>query len=310
MRNILRFVYIPAVIIILLIVIINRSRDKLIKETIITMGTTANIDVVLKSPDRDTIKKARLALGKAERLLNGYDAAFSYYSEDSELSRINRTAAAHPVKASETLIDVLTKALRYSAITDGVFDVTAASLKKENGYSSIVLNKKKGTIYFKDARTKIDLGGILTGFAIDKVVEYFKNSGINNYLIDVGGDIYAGGLNREGNPWQIGIRNPQSQDKIIKRITISNQAITTSGNYVKKHIIDPEKKTVASGDVLSVTVIAPTCLDADVFATAFFIMGIDKTKVFIKNKGVKAIFIVNGKGQPKIISCGLEKGEG
>ena len=250
MRNILRFLYIPAVIIILLIVIINRPHDKLIKETIITMGTTANIDVFLKSPNRDTVKKARLAIREAERLLNEYDAAFSYYSEDSELSQVNQAAASHPVKASETLIEVLTKALQYSAVTDGVFDVTATSLEKENGYSSIVLNKKKGTIYFKDPKTKIDLGGIVTGFAIDKVAEYFKNSGINNYLIDVGGDIYAGGLNRKGNPWQIGIRNPQSQDKIIKRIAISNQAITTSGNYIKNHIIDLKKKAVASGDVL------------------------------------------------------------
>ena len=312
MRVILKLVVITLILFTLIILFNNLTGRKAITETILVMGTTARITIIAEQPDKTKIDSAYEAIDEAFSLLRLYDSKFNFYSPDSELAQINRNAAHAQVEINDFMLEVLEKASIYSLLTDGVFDLTATSLQKEGGYGSIVLNSKKRTVYLKNKEAKIDLGGIATGFALDKIVKRFEKLQINNYLIDVGGDIYAKGRNKAGNLWQVGVRNPLEQDKIIKKFFIKDQAVTTSGNYIKKHIIDPNRGALADGDLLSVSVIASTCIDADVFATIFFVMGMDRAKAFIlrHRNDIKAMFIVNNQGVPEVIVYNWDKSMG
>ncbi len=309
MRIILKLAAITLVLFTLIILLNNFPGRKAITETILVMGTTARITVIVEQPTKAKTYSAYKAIDEAFSLLRLYDSKLNFYFPESELAQINRNAGRKQVEISDFMLEILEKALKYSLLTDGVFDITATSLQKEGGYGSIVLNSKRKTVYLKNEGVKIDLGGMAAGFAIDKIVKRFEKLQINNYLIDVGGDVYAKGRNKAGNSWRVGVRNPLYQDKIIKKFFIKNQAVTTSGNYIKKHIIDPNSGALADGDLLSVSVIASTCLDADVLATAFFVMGIEKAKAFIsvKRSDIKALFVVDNQGSLKVITCNWDQ---
>ena len=249
----------------------------------IVMGTVGRISIIADSSIDDS--RARDLINKAFQIIKDYEGLWSNYSAQSELSSINSRAYPDQFRITTPTFEIIAKALEFSKLTDGVFDVTATSLHEPDGYDKISLGKRDSTIKFRDARTKIDLGGIATGFAIDKAVEFLNSNGVSNYLIDIGGDIYAKGKNQLSETWQIGIRNPQDQDDILQVVAIDGVAVTTSGNYVKKHIIDPASGELADSDMKSVTVIARTCTEADVLATAFFIMDKTKTKEFIDSYG-------------------------
>ena len=255
------------------------------------MGTTARVSIV--SGDK---AKAAEALEDAFGLMKKYEDMFSFFSPKSELTILNNNAAQKTLKVSPDLFEIINRSLEYSRLTGGVFDVTATSLQKEGGYDTIDVNAEEKSVHFNDPRTKIDLGGIADGFCIDRIRERFKALGVNNYLIDIGGDIYAGGVNEQGRPWRLGVRDPLDEQGILYRFPLTDEAVTTSGNYLRKHIVSLEKEP-ASGNTVSVTVAAPECIDADVYATAFFIMGPEKTKEFIKNKAkqVQAFFILKNK---------------
>lgn len=304
MRAILKLVVVTLVLFTLIILLNNLTGRKAITETILVMGTTARITVIVEQPTKAKIHTVHKVIDETFSFLRLYDTKLNFFSPDSELAQINRNAGCKQVEISDLMLEILEKALTYSLLTDGVFDVTATSLQKAGGYGNIVLNSKQRTVYLKNKETKIDLGGMATGFAIDEIVKRFETLRINNYLIDIGGDIYAKGRNKAGSFWQVGVRNPLCQDKIIKKFFIKNQAVTTSGNYIKKHIIDPHSGALTNGDLLSVSVIASTCLDADIFATAFFVMGIEKAKAFIsvKRKDIKALFVVDNQGSPDVIT--------
>ena len=261
------------------------------------MGASAKITIV------DNSDNAKAAMKEAFALLNSYDAMMSYYSKTSELSQINSNAYQNPIHISLDMMEVIQAALKYGHLTDGVFDITAPALQGKVGYDTIILDSDDKTVRFSHSNTSIDLGGIVAGFSIDKVVKLFKIRGINNFLIDLGGDIYAQGKNPQGKPWNVGIRDPFHKDTIINTIKVSDEAVTTSGNYIKKHIVNPQAQNIASSDIISVTVIAKNCIDADVLATAFFIMGQNKTKEFLsRHSDIKAIFVINTNDGLKLVS--------
>ncbi|MFH1459755.1 MAG: FAD:protein FMN transferase [Candidatus Omnitrophota bacterium] len=265
----------------------------------ILMGTNARITIV---PDSDV---AQLAMKKAFDLLEKYEGQFSFYDQKSELTLINNNAAKYPVKLSPGMFDILRKALEYSKNTKGAFDPTATSLQAKDGYGTIILDPENKEVYFNNTQTKVDLGGITVGFCLDLIVEEFKALDIKNFLIDIGGDIYAQGKNKQGKNWGIGISDPFDESNILENIFVSNCAVTTSGNYIKKHIVNTVKAETSPdshNEILSVTVIADKCIDADVLATAFFIMGLERTELFLKNKkNIEVLFIMNENNTPKIV---------
>lgn len=304
MKIMLKRIAVICLVITLVFTLRNITRKKVITETILAMGTTARITIVVDNSAKENIRNTYELIDEGFNILKKNEQALSFYSPESELNLINKNAGQKPVIISDYMLEILEKSLAYSKFTGGAFDITAASLQEEGGYGNIVLNPKRKTVYFKNKKTKIDLGGIATGFAIDKINERYRQLHIENYLIDVGGDVYAHGVNENEVSWQVGVRNPISRNKIVKKFSINNLAVTTSGNYIKEHIIDPKSGELADGDLLSVSVVAPTCIDADVLATAFFVMGMPRAKALILRfrNDIKALFIVSKQGKPEVIT--------
>lgn len=304
-KNIIFIALLFAVFFSLMVFLISTKQE--LSQEMLVMGTVCKISII--TDRKFTLAQADKILNQAVALLKDYESRWNFYSKDDELGLINSQAPYQVVKLLPDTFEVISKALEFSRLTAGAFDITATSLHKEGGYGTISLDAQEKSIWFTDEKTRIDLGGIAAGYVIDKVVKIFKANNVNNYLIDIGGDIYAAGKNKKNQTWGIGVRNPFDQKIIMEDFFLNDQAVTTSGNYLKKHIINPKTSIVADGNIESVTVIAPSCLEADVLATAFFIMGIEQTRVFIDSYGkqIQVLFVKNVNHKAEIVKYNWHK---
>lgn len=181
-------------------------------------------------------------------LLQGIDEQFSTYKDTSEISRINR---GEIIKAD------------YSSEMKEVFELAEQAKKDTHGYFDI-----------RTPRGDIDTSGIVKGWAIQKVVEELLRNGQEDFLIDIAGDIVARGVNEQGELWSLGIRNPFNTSEIVKVIVPKGRAVATSGLYERgAHIYNPHNTKDSLNQLASITVIAPTIIEADLLATAAFAMG-------------------------------------
>lgn len=233
------------------------------------------------------------------------------YDDASDVAKVN-ASYQHPVVIGADTWGVIQRALAYHVSTEGVFDITVRPLivfwKKmaeenrwpakeelEEIHAVIGSNKVKllpeNQIMILHPKAKIDLGGIAAGYAVDEVAGIIRSFGIKDFYIDLSGDIYVGGQNCEGRPWRIGVRDPRDKNKIIDIVELSNQALTTSGNYNQyveiqgqrfSHIINPVTGYSQRG-VISATVVSDTTIEADVLATALCILGPQRGLKIIEN---------------------------
>lgn len=256
--------------------------------------------------------RARQAVDKAMAALHHIDSIASIFNPQSELSQINKNKAG---KMSRDLKELIAKSIKVSENSNGAFDITIGpAMKKwgfyeENQISNIKNQKLEEIIGYKKIRIKddsiflrpgmmLDLGGIAVGYAVDEAGQILKANGINIGIVDAGGEIVCFG-NKE---YKIGIRNPKTKG-IIKTISLKDMAISTSGNYesfIEKdnrkytHIINPKTgQAIAdtSGSLASVTIIANTCTDADAYATAVFVLGINDGQNLIRKLGYQGVLI-------------------
>jgi thiamine biosynthesis lipoprotein len=263
-----------------------------------------------------------------------FDKLFNFYDADSELSRLNRTFNV-PVKVSPEMIELLGLSAQVNAMTDGAFDVSCgalierwkkfikakdpalmptsdevAALKQKCGMQYVVIDKNASTVTITKEGLKIDLGGIADGYMVDKAVAKLKAAGINDALVDAGGDIYCMGTNH-GRPWDVGIKNPGVVDAIISQEPLQDAAITTAGGSEQffelngkkySHIINPKTGFPVENNVISVTVIAKNCSTADGFDTPFVIIGEAGIKGFLaKYPSTMRIFLLmNEKGKQRM----------
>lgn len=191
------------------------------------------------------LKDDRL-IEKAFAIFREIDERFSPYKPTSEVAEINRTKRA--VDVSPDMQEVLDLAERTKQATDGYFDVWF-----------------EGTF---------DPSGIVKGWAIQRVADWLRSKGVADFYVEAGGDIMAGGVNEEGQPWRIGIRNPFNRYELIKVVAATDIGVATSGTAIRgQHIYDPHAPDKEFHDVASLTVVAPSIMDADRFATAAFAMG-------------------------------------
>ncbi len=141
--------------------------------------------------------------------------------------------------------------------------------------------------------TMIDLGGIAVGYALDKVAKILRGKEFRNFFIDAGGDIYVGGHNCSGQPWKIGIKDPQKESNLIKVIYLQDASVTTSGNYEQYFEIQGAKFSYIMNpltgypqeEVMSATVIAPQGIEADSLATALCVLGSEEGIALINSLG-------------------------
>ncbi|MCK5393111.1 MAG: FAD:protein FMN transferase [Candidatus Omnitrophica bacterium] len=288
--------------------------NPLYKKKFIILGTYLEIT----SADKEA---ANIVYQEVKRL----DKIFSSYDLESELTLLTSTYN-EPFKCSDELIEILKLSKDMYKLTNGAFDVSCGvifkfwktlitqgevkalpsqekikELREKCGIENIVINETEKTVVLKKKGLMIDLGGIAKGYIVDKACQKLKEKGIYNALINAGGDLYALGTNN-GNPWKIGIQDPDILGGIIETQILIDEGIATSGDYEQffefegkrySHLIDPRTGYPAENKIVSVSVITKNCTTADSFATAFSVMGVEATKVFLtKNVSTMRIFVV------------------
>ena len=266
-----------------------------------------------------------------DSLLYLINKSLSTYMPNSDISKINRGDTT--VVVDEIFKEVYQKSKKIHTETNGYFDPTIGNLVNAWGFgtkkpekeidSSQVRNMMqlvgfektklaKGKIVKQDIEIFLDFNSIAKGYGIDVIGRFLKSKNIDNYLIEIGGEIRARGKNIKNKFWKIAIEKPNNNgtQSFQKEIELSNQSIATSGNYRKfritkkgqkyVHIINPKTGFATESNLLSVSVISSLdCADVDAYATAFMAMGFEKTKEFTKNHPeIKVIIIhTNDKGE-------------
>ena len=273
-------------------------------------GTTYHIQFF--NGDKQTIKKG------IDSVVSAINKSVSTYVPESDISRINRGDTTVVVdfffrEAFEISKEVNLKTNGYFDPTIGVLrnaygfgdtaplknidSKTLDSLMKYVGFHKVKINDD-GTVFKESPQIYFDFNAVAKGSAIDNIGRYIESKGIENYLIELGGEILAKGTNIEKNSdWIVGIETPESEleDRSYEAtVRLKNVGLAASGNYRKfrmdsltgkkyVHTINPLTGSAEMSDVTSATVIAPTCGEADAYATAFMALGIEKSKVVLKN---------------------------
>ena len=276
-----------------------------------------------------------------DSLLKEFDQTASLWVDSSMINRVNNN---EDVIVNDDFLELFRISQEVSEMTDGCFDITVGPLVKAWGFGpekepqigrgtvdsllplvgfrKILIRNNR--IIKTDPRVKLDFNAVAQGYSVDLVAGFLESKGIENYLVDIGGEVYGHGEKPGNKQWKVGIEKPaedQSSDReITAEIPITNLAVATSGNYRKyyekegvrySHTIDPHTGSPIRHSLLSVTVVAASCAYADAYATAFMVMGVDSALLFIERKqpGVEAYFIYSGKdGVYKILMTeGLKK---
>lgn len=257
--------------------------------------------------------------------LTRIDALMSTYKPDSELSRFNQHDATTPFPVSEETLAVFAMALEVSRKTDGAFDITVgpivnaygfgpdspvtppndealAELRKRIGYQQLEVDEDGKTVRKKIPNIYCDLSAIAKGYAVDQVALALEKIGIKNYMVEVGGEVRAAGVNDRGIPWRIGIEQPTPGQRGVQRVLpLENMSLATSGDYRNyrevngvriSHTIDPRTGRPVQHDLVSVSVLHPECAYADAYATALTVLGLDEGLTFATEHRLATLFIV------------------
>ncbi|MEA3561032.1 MAG: FAD:protein FMN transferase [Candidatus Omnitrophota bacterium] len=295
------------------------------KRTRVLMGTLVEISVADKDKPTGQIKEA---VDKAFSQMEAVDKVMSIYRADSQLSEVNLNEG-QMIAVSDELLTVIKRSVYVSRLSEGAFDVTAGpvielwgfgggertknlpSLKEINqalsavGCQNVIIDEQKREIGFAKKGMRIDLGAVAKGYAVDKAVEALKEKGIKNALVNAGGDIYCLGLNAENAPWVIGIKDPRNSSGVVTTLKLTNRACATSGDYENfflknrkrfSHLIDPRTGRPVQNKIVSVTVLAPDCFQADALATAVFILGKEKGLNLINSLAKTEAIIISQEG--------------
>lgn len=213
------------------------------RELRVSMGMPSSIEL------RDG-PRAQVALEAIFAWFDAVDARFSTYKKESEISLINDGRELESGWSAE-MKEVMMLSEKTRLETDGYFDI-----RTPDGF--------------------IDPSGLVKGWALHRAAGIAHAAGIENFYIEIGGDIQTSGTAADGSPWSIGIRNPFSLHEIVKVVYPQGKGVATSGDYVRgQHIYNPHTKQKAPNDLASITVVGPNIYEADRFATAAYAMGMN-----------------------------------
>ncbi len=284
----------------------------MIRQTKLYMDTVVDLQIVI---DNETCKaKAEKRMELAFDAFRKVEDACSRFTPDSELM-IASQSIDEPVPVSPYLFQPLKFALEMAKLTEGLFDPSIGKALENLGYNrhyltgermtswiesdvtykDIILDEQAQTVRFKKPMV-IDLGAVAKGFAVDLAAEPLRD--FPGFIINAGGDLFAGGLDENGDKWKVGIQHPFEKDKLIEVVEVSNEAICTSGSYERKdderpgqhHIIYPETQESPNAWI-SCSVIAPFAMLADAFSTAVFLIDSKSGTELIETIGGRGLFI-------------------
>lgn len=274
---------------------------------VMLMGSRFDITLV----DKDSLS-AEKNIDRAIAEISRIENLISEWRENTEISEVNKNAGIRPMKVSREVFALTKRALRFSELTSGAFDISIASMDKiwkfdgsmwdipneesirksveKVGYQNIILDSINQTIFLKNKGMKIGFGATGKSYSADKTKELMQSLGVEAGIINASGDIAVWGSQPNGKPWRIGINNPFSSGRVMKTIKLKNKAIVTSGDYQKfieiegkrySHIINPKTGYPSTG-ITSVTIIGDSAEIANGISTSIMVLGKKKGLKFLK----------------------------
>lgn len=287
-----------------------------------TMGTTYSIKVVdpPHSTTSDDLKR------DIDEILERVNNSMSTYRADSELSRFNNNASTDWIPVSRELLSVLQEAKRTSEQTGGAFDVTVGPLvnlwgfgpqdtarqvpteaeisaaRARVGFRKLAIRSEPPAINKSIPDLYVDLSAIAKGYGVDQVVQHLASRGIENYLVEIGGELHAAGHSGRGTPWRVAVERPDARNRSVHQILeLRAGGMATSGDYRNfyekdgkryAHTIDPATGRPVTHELASVTVLMPDALRADALATALMVLGPEAGFQMAESQGIAAFFVV------------------
>lgn len=276
---------------------------------------------------------AREAVVEALDLCAHYDWTLSRTNPEGDIGRLNEGAGGNVSIESDTAI-ILSKAVDYAEKTQGAFDVTVGAVSqlwdfregvkpsdeeisealRHVGYGGLSVDVGSCIARLDDPFAVVDLGGIAKGFIADKIASFLRDEGCESAMIDLGGNLYGLGTKPDGRRWVVGVSNPQSEDGgIAARLEIEDASVVTSGIYERRfeqdgivyhHVLDPKTGYPVETDLLSVTVVSPSSMDADVYATWALSLGHDAARGALEDLGLEALLLAKDGGRTLVGGIG------
>ncbi|PSJ81468.1 FAD:protein FMN transferase [Neisseria iguanae] len=309
-----------------------------------TMGTSYTVKYLSDGLD---LPEPEIMQAQIDDLLQEVNRQMSTYQPDSEISQFNQIRNINrPLPISADFAGVTAEAMRLNQVTQGALDVTVGPLvnlwgfgpDKEVTYSPtaaeieqaaqavgidkivLVNDGQSSTLAKTQADVYLDLSSIAKGFGVDKVAQHLEKSGIRNYLVEIGGELYGKGNNASGETWRVGIEQPNivqgSGTQII--VPLDNQSLATSGDYRNfhlddngnrlSHIINPQTRAPIRHKLASVSVIADNTATADGLSTGLFVLGEEKALALAEQYGWAVFLIIyDGNGYKTEMSSAFKK---
>jgi len=286
-----------------------------------TMGTSYHVTI---SHAAESFDQAEVSRGiQAE--LDAVNQAASTYIPDSELMRFNNAPLNEPIKLSKPLFDLFVISEEVHQLTNGAYDVTVGPVVNlwgfgpdydqsipddeklsealaEVGFEKLTLNKAELSVR-KSSTVEVDLSSVAKGFAVDQVANYLESKGLNDYLVEVGGEIRVKGLNPKNKRWRIGIESPViTPSEPAQAIELTDVGMATSGDYRNfftvdgvrySHTIDPRTGRPITHNMASITVIDKTSARADALATGLNVMGYESAQQVCAEQHLACFFILH-----------------
>ena len=269
--------------------------------------------------------------------LNKFNKSLSIFDAESTISRINNNEDVNP-EADTVFMKVFDRAMEVSRETDGAFDITVSPIVKLWGFNHATpqevtqakidsvmafvgydkIRIENGKAIKTDPRVQLDANAIAQGYSCDVIADFLEQHGVENYMIEIGGEIRAKGVNGKGDYWRIGITKPRddstaTNEELQDIMWLDNKSVGTSGNYHKYrivdgkkigHEIDPKTGRTAENELLSASIIADDCISADAYATACMVLGLDKSlELCRKNGKIEGYFIYLDKDGKERMTC-------
>jgi thiamine biosynthesis lipoprotein len=289
------------------------------------MGTVFQVKITHTKLSQDDIHQLKLNIDSALVEIN---RQMSTYDPVSEISRFNDLQDTIAFKVSPEFVSVIEKALDISEKSGYAFDVTIAPLVNLWGFGEkgrriippydeeISANLKnigaknlstvgKHSLKKRIPSLRIDLGAIAKGYGVDVVTQILHRSGLNNFMVEIGGEVSARGLNKMKELWKIGIDVPRFANlpgqEIEAILALKDNSVATSGDYrnyfeyenkIYSHTIDPKTGRPVTNNMASATVVAKSCMEADALATAIMVLGKEKGLAFIESIDIAEAFII------------------
>lgn len=270
------------------------------------------------------------AMDEGIEKLKEIENIMSAHIEDSDISKINQNAGIKPIEVDKSLYEVIEKAIEIAELSNGAYEPTIGPLvdlwnikegvsertslplekEIENAKSLVDYKKIKlldgNKVYLEEKGMKLDLGGIVKGYAADTVRDIFLENGIKSAIIDLGGNVYTIGNKSDGNDWSIGIQDPINiGGSYMGVLKLKDKTIVTSGDYERyfefegeryHHIIDTKTGYPSKSDLAGVSIISDNSMEADALSTAVFVLGKEKGEELLnKIENTDGIYILKNK---------------